>query len=352
MKKWFREIDSRFSWSFLGFLIGILGLAFGLYTFFQKDRPELQFEVITNTDIININENIGKLQIFFDNENVLSIDTTLRLLTIKLSNYGNSSINKNDFDKDYLLGLDFKNYIIADKPNTIEFSNDYLQERFNFSFDSSSIKIAPVIFDKNDYVLFKLLLIGPRQEPIRISTTGKISGQSKIQIITNYKASKRKSLKDYAQDLLLFGSSLVGFAIFTIIVEFIKSKYRKNKKEKIIKKLNAKFDIQSDKDFKIIVHIIYEYGTKALNHILSINQDAEKLEKFGSADISLKHLTYLDLKYLGLKYDSKKASEFFREKTYFDELLLDERIIRKGGKIIFSESFIQKIKDVNDFLKN
>lgn len=350
MRKWYTEIDRKFSWSFFGFLLGILGVAFGLYSILHHEKPKLQFEMVTNTDVINVTENIGKLQILFDNESVISNDTTLKLITIRLANVGNISLKKDDFDKDYLVGLRFKNYQIADKPTIIDQSNKYLQDRLSFSFDSTSIKIDPILIDKNDFVTFKLLLLGPRNEDVIISPVGKIAGQSTIPILSELKTNKQSFwgyLKEMAVVFIKLLLAIIALGILKVIFEWLKVELRLRK----MRKYKIAYKIETDKHYSSIFQLYALRGKNILQQILNLSDDSEKLEKLLMTESYIKGLTYQDLKHIGFQFDSKiDLSNTFNPKFFLREFNMDNNIVEERDKRKFNEEFIKKVRKFMDFL--
>ena len=354
MGKWYKELDKKFSWSFFGFFVGILGLIFGLYTFYHKEKPNVQFEVVTNTDVFNLNENIGKLQILFNDENVLSIDTTLKLVTVKFINSGDASINKEDFDKDYLVNLNFENFIIADKPNIIDYSNSYLKDRFSFSYKSNSIQINPIILDENDFVIFKILLIGARNEIVQMTSSGKIAGQKNIPVFTEIK-NKTKNPFWYLAKVLLSG--FLGVMILGgigILLRVLKNKFLISKRSSLFKKFISNYNLETDKQYDQILEMYKKYGYDILLYIIELSKDLEKFEKFVTVDVNLKGLSYKDIKYLGIKLDSEQdLSEEFNKKTFIDKLILEDDFVENiEGKGKFKDDFINKIEKLKNYIKN
>ncbi len=86
-------INRRFPWSFLGFFSGLIFGVFGLYAvFFYEKLPELRVEVVSNTPVFSINEDVDNLSILFNGEDIRESKQLLSVLTIKILNSGNLSI--------------------------------------------------------------------------------------------------------------------------------------------------------------------------------------------------------------------------------------------------------------------
>ncbi|MCK5171573.1 MAG: hypothetical protein KAQ75_16970 [Bacteroidales bacterium] len=353
MSQWYRDLDKKFSWSFFGFLIGILGLGFGLYAYYHKDKPNIEFEVLTNTEVFNINENIGKLKILYNNENVLSIDTTLKLLTIKFINSGNSSIKKEDFDDDYRVKLIIDNFIIADKPSIIHYSNLYLKEKFKFRYDYNSIEISPIIFDAHDYVIFKILLIGASKDTPSMKSIGKVAGQKHIPVITEMKDKDKTTLWDIVIGILLIIGVLIIIGVLGVLFEELRNKLILIRKNKIIKRFTNYYKIEIDQFYEQIFAIYREYDRNVLSYIIEISKDLEKFEKFITISHEAKSLKYIDLYYIGIDLHSGiKMSDNFEEISVIEELISNEDITEnKNSKIKIKDKFIEEIEKLLKFIK-
>ncbi len=353
MLKQIKELDKKFSWSFFGFLVGVIGLLLAIYTVNKKDKPFLNFEVLTNTEVINVNEDIGKLKILYDDKNLMSNDTTLYLLTIKLTNSGNSSINILNFDIGYPVGIEMVNSKIVSPPNIIEYSNDYLKERYSFVYSNSKITSKPIIFDVDDYLIFKVLLLGKREESIIISSFGKIAGQTEIPVY--YKEggeSKPTTIKEILEvvfALVLFILSLVFFLIIiSSFTEFVSSMMKKRK----IRIFKAKCSIQIDSHYSCIFELYNEDGFEVLKHIISLYENELKFEKFESTSRSIDGLDYRDFKFLGIEIDSStKLQQKYTDNSYFNKFKdNNEFIYQNKDKKIVNKDFANKVIRFIDFI--
>ncbi len=89
----FGEID----WSLVGAIatIGAIIAAFVIY-YLQKSKKRLSYEIISNTQLIGVNNKIqDKIKILYDEKQVANV----HLISIKFVNNGNEPISVDDFDK-------------------------------------------------------------------------------------------------------------------------------------------------------------------------------------------------------------------------------------------------------------
>lgn len=363
MGVWYKELDKKFSWSFFGFLVGILGVFFGLYSILHIEKPKIQFEILTNTDVINLSEDVGKLEVLFNNQSVLTADTTLKILTIKISNAGNVNIKKDFFDIDYLPGFEIKNGKIADIPTIIDFSNNYLKELFKFSNDSSKLTINPIILDSEDFVTLKLLLVGQKEKPLEINAFGKIAGQNTIPVISEIKKGSGKSFWARLNDdniwikLARYFYYTFAFILFVLIfimpISLISDNISHKRTKRKIENFKSFHEIGDDKNYKMTFHLFNEYGINALKRIIELSNDSELLNKFAHADFHLKGLTYNDLDLIGIPLrDNIDFSKEFRTKSFFDELLIEKDfIVGEFGKKSFNQDFVDKVKRFKTYME-
>jgi len=309
-----------------------------------------------------VTEDIGKLQILYNNENVLSSDTTLKIVTIKLINSGNISITKEMYDEDYLLGIKVENCKIADKPTIIDFSNSYIKERFSFNQENQTIKINPIIFDNKDYVTLKLLLIGEKGKQVRISAFGKISGQKSIPILTEIDEQNKISFWSRLVEgsiwihITRFFLYTFGFGFGTLLIimpiSLIFDNISKKSDLKKIERYKVLNDLKQDNHYELIFNFYLNSGISLLNKILSLSNDPVKLEKYVNVDFHAKGLTYRDLSYLNFPIEMKSdSSEIYNWKTFIDEMWLEKDVLQKeGGKTKLNEDFVIKLNRFINYL--
>jgi hypothetical protein len=113
-----KGLDQKFSWSFFGTLFSILFFLFGLYTtFVYEKKPRLQFQTLSEAPVYSLSEDVGKLDILFEGEDIRQKHQTLTILTIRVINIGSADIVKSSFDPDHLPSVVYHNWLdILDFP--------------------------------------------------------------------------------------------------------------------------------------------------------------------------------------------------------------------------------------------
>jgi hypothetical protein len=91
--------DKKYAWSLLGFALAVVFGAVLIYTeFIRERRPELRFERVSNTSVLDVRERLGNLEILYDGEDIQKAQKSLRVAVLRIVNDGSEDIHKNDFD--------------------------------------------------------------------------------------------------------------------------------------------------------------------------------------------------------------------------------------------------------------
>lgn len=165
-------------------VIAIVSLAFGIYgTLFYEKRPALVFEIISNASVYDVRENLSKLEIFYAGQNLRAEKKTLRLITIRIINTGQTNISKVDYDESDPLGFSIGNGKILEIPKFFG-SNEYLKRNIKPILSADSIvRLEPVILDAGEFIEAQALVLTPEGTIPSISPLGKIAGIKQIQVL-------------------------------------------------------------------------------------------------------------------------------------------------------------------------
>ncbi|MCJ7706907.1 MAG: hypothetical protein MUO38_04730, partial [Anaerolineales bacterium] len=101
--KFLRNIDRKYS---LGLLLGFAFGVAGLYAAFAFERrPHVTLDVLSNTAIVDIREELGGLEVLFKGVDIQETDQTLRILLVRLVNDGQVDILIDRYDTRDLPGF-------------------------------------------------------------------------------------------------------------------------------------------------------------------------------------------------------------------------------------------------------
>ena len=289
-----KNFYKKHAWSFWSLLIGILGICYAIYVDFIKiEKPKLSFEILSHTKVLDVKEDISKLEIIYDGENLKEKDNTLRILTVKIVNNGNTNIKDNDYDSVLSLGLIIENGKIAKVPDLLETSNNYLKERLSISIDTlNQIIFNKPHLDKDQFFILKILIISKENEVPKIVPFGKISGiTSAFPVIDKEEKSKQKNtffqklnfgsfwihLSRFIYYLLII--VIVSFVIFIPLEKLIDYSESKSKKRKI-RKFQSIYDTEDKMYIDVVFDIYLNYDTVYLHWLSDLFSDNEKAQRF------------------------------------------------------------------------
>lgn len=197
----------------MGFIVGVLSIAFAYYIW-QKSNPSLRMEVVSSASVIDVKEDVGKLEVFYNGVNLRSNHQTLAVVTLKILNDGGAPIVKGAYDDAFPFGVEVTQGEIT-KAEVIAASNDYLtnmakittslvafsprdptNSAWNPPHDkiTSRVTLNPVILDPGDFILLKLLILHNEQTNFDIKSIGKIAGVKEISFKALNVVEKPKSI--------------------------------------------------------------------------------------------------------------------------------------------------------------
>ncbi len=179
----FREWEHSYALTFVSLFVGLLFGGFSVYVYLQKIAPNLRMEVVSNANVLDIKEGVGKLDIIYDGVNLREKQQTLALVTLKISNNGTASIPKGAYDENSPVGVQVTGGEIT-KAELLQTSNPYLTTNLNFRIASNSTAIfSPIILEPGDEFQVKLLVLHKEKVGFALHPIGKIAGVKAISLV-------------------------------------------------------------------------------------------------------------------------------------------------------------------------
>lgn len=364
-----RTIDSKFSWSFLGFFIGIIGIGYAIYVDqFKESKPELVFDILSNTQVLSVKENLNKLDIIYDDQNLKQKRENLILLTVRVSNEGNEDIRENDFYSKAPFGIKITNGEIAEQPTIIDASSDFLKKNLEIKNDSlNQVKINKVPFNKNQYFTIKILTICKEDKYPSIIPFGNISGINESFTVKNSFKEQNKEEKSFLNSLISgslaihisrFFFYLICIILFSFIVGLPASKissYLESRKRKmIIEKFRTKTQIELTDKVDLIFDIYKEEGKVQINRLNGVLDNTKLLHSLIKKRESNSKKDYSDeYLYKGHAHSGRRPIHL-QQKWLLNTIvfkLIDKNIITKeSDKLNIDEEFRKALREFNYFL--
>lgn len=126
------QIDKKFGWSFMGFVLAALFGGVAIYTEFVRDTsPVVRYEILSNTKILDVKEDVSGLSIIYNAEDIRKSRKTLSVLLVNVGNQGRSAILKSHYDSDAPLGLSINSGEII-KAEVTTATTEYLKKNIAY----------------------------------------------------------------------------------------------------------------------------------------------------------------------------------------------------------------------------
>jgi hypothetical protein len=240
-----RTFDSFASRTFLA-IFGLAGTILSIYAFLEEKKVDLRYEVIANTNVLDFNEEVSKLDVIYDSTNLKQTHENLRIYTVKIINNGDENIIKEFYDENEPLGIKITSGKIIERPQVIQASNDYLLRNLKIAvYQYNSISFSQVIMETGEYFIIKLLVLHKKGTIPDIVSLGKIAGQNKITVVNAIDVQEEttlwvKSLSGEISVQLLrllayFVSGVLLIAAIVFVAQQIESYHDKKKRANLIK---------------------------------------------------------------------------------------------------------------------
>ena len=285
-----KTMDRKFSWSFFGFTLAALLGSITIYDRFVADtHPQLYFDVMTSTAVLDIRENVPKLEVFFDGVNIREKDLALRVISVKVSNESSHDILRGHYDGEDLVGLRVQpgRIIKAELANS---SNDYLARNLSFSsLTTDSIRFKDVILEANQYFVIKLLVTHPANTTPAISPLGHVAGMKQIFVREAYKDLGRPSIWQtafvgswYVQIARLFAYFIAAVLVAILIIApstIVSNKLQERARRRTVREFKGSTTIRLNDTDEFVFEQYLSEGVSALERLNSWATDPSQARR-------------------------------------------------------------------------
>lgn len=290
-----KSLDSKFSWSFLGFVLAIASTGYAVYLAqFKSTSPELAFDILSCTQVLSVNENINNLDIFYKNQNLKQRKENLIVLTVRVANEGETGIREGDFFSKIPFGMSVIGGKIVDNPVLTSASNKFLKDEINLSYDSlNNIIISKIPIDKNQNFTIKVLTICPDRLLPTVVPLGKIAGiVNDITVRESYKQPANKELPlwkelthgNFFAHILRFLAYLIILVTTAIVIIWpttvISDALDARKRRKAVAMFMQQTSFVFPEYFQLVTNLYIENGLKELRRLFSIFDNNTLLNKY------------------------------------------------------------------------
>lgn len=355
-----KDIEKNIAWSVIGVFLAIIFGLLNLYQLFYLDQPEITFEIINETNVLDINKSLDDLKIYFQGENIRENDLALKIITLKVDNVGTKDILQNHYDNNDNWGFKINSGEIVEA-RLINANSEYLKQNVNPKIiNENSVKFNKVILEKNKYFLIETLVLYQKNDSIQILPEGKIAGIDKINIRETWKNDSKESLFYITLNgdiwvqlmrLVIYSMIFIILLVLVIIIsqkinDFKKHKQKKDREEKFqnFKKIN---DNLSNDTIEILHNIYVNFGKEVLYYMYQDLSDEKSIKKIVANYNKL--LKYKDEESFDKrKLKSKYTYDFT---THIFHNLIDKNIININNKEInIDDNFMKSMKSLINYL--
>lgn len=291
-KRYFKDLDKKFAWSFFGV---VLALTFGgitLYKEFLEDkRAALQYEILTNTSVLDVREQLSNLSVLFEGVDIRKQKLTLRVVTVRVVNPSSRDILKGHYDDRAPLGVNVSTGRVI-RSEIADTSSTYLRDTLTLKIkNEKTLLFGSVILESEQFFTIKLLLLHPEEIVPTLSQVGKVAGIQVIPIREPYKDAGKEPFSTktfsggvFVQIVRLLGYSIgaIGFLFVLFIVSVVpialiieKTNKRKNKKTVKEFKGITKVDLNESDEYIFTEYI--EGGKTSISLMQALISDEAEL---------------------------------------------------------------------------
>lgn len=209
-------------------VIGLLMTAFTIYMQYgNPKKPNLTFEELVNSQILNESVNGIEFEIKYDTLNLTTSSDQISSVVLKIVNNGRLGIRDTDFDKSYPFGIQIENGEILGTAEIVSSNDqDYYRDIIETEIDNK-IELKKKIFNKNDNVVIQFYARHKRGTDIEINPIGKLKGQNKIGFESSI--SPQEEIERMEKSIMVSNlTDILSIALITILSLLTLSLYKNN----------------------------------------------------------------------------------------------------------------------------
>ena len=351
-----RFFQNYISQTFIAFF-GIIGTIITIYAFLQEKKVELRYEILSNTNVLDFNADVNKLNVIYDSTNLRQTHENLRIYTIKIINIGEQTLTNNFYDKNDLIGIKILNAKIIEKPQIIETSNNYINRNAKIiNYTKNNFSFYPIIIEKGEFYTIKFLVLHKTNSSPKLISIGKIADQKNIEIVNSIDIKSKEPFIEktflgnfWVQLLRLISYFFAGALIFITVMllsEWFDNVSSKIKRQKLLKEFKKKSDYTYTKIDEAIFERYLNNDFFQLREMYYLLKNEEKLnEKYTNSIEGLKNKEYR-------RIDRNKRIRYFSQEYHIiNEMISDGIVFKEDEKLSINQPMKDTLEKFIAFLK-
>lgn len=178
------KVDKKYAWSLLGFFLAVIFGGVSIYTeFFRQIHPDLRFEIVSDASVLDVHEDVQKLEILYDGTDIAKTKQSLRVMVLRVINLGPSDILKNHYDDKSPLGYVVNGAKLL-RAEILSTSSPYLTASVKVQQQPSGANVFdPMILEAGEWFTVKLLLLHSNDAKPSIQPIGKVAGVRSLDVV-------------------------------------------------------------------------------------------------------------------------------------------------------------------------
>lgn len=330
-----------------GLLLAFISFSVTIYvSFFYQKSYKLEYEILSNTSILNKNVELSSLSIIVDSVNIQKSNLNISIIELCVSNKGKNHLRRNDYDEGDF-GIMLENAILIEEPEFMYGSTSHIRNclvKHNFWKDSSFVNIPIIPLDSHDFYNIKMVILHDSYDSVDLIPYGKIIGQKEILVIDADHVEEGLIYKvlygSVGIHILRFFFYIIIFISLLFVIVYISDKRESIKKRRLIKNAYSNKDIDKD--------VIDDYDNFGLRfvmdifHLLNLNE-RELFRKYQSSN------NYTQKE--GNKRN-KKQWEFHKDRTeIFNHMLKKQYVVINGDQITIDRKKRKSLEKLHELLR-
>ena len=212
------KLENTLYWSILGFTLTLLFGFVGLYSFFHERAPSISFEIIGESNVLDLHKPLEELTIYFNNEDIQKKNLNLRLLSFQMTNNGEMHILQSDYDEKMKWGVKLINGQIINVARLVGSNSEYLKDHLHPKvIGTDVVEFEKVIFEKEKYFVIEILVLHDKNVFPELKFIGKIAGIDQVLPIKTWEKKQKPSFLE----TFFYGGPLINVLRVIVSIFFI-----------------------------------------------------------------------------------------------------------------------------------
>lgn len=342
--------------------IGLVGASLTTYAFFfQEKKIDLQYEIIANSNVLDIKAELTQLDILYNGKSLKQKNQNLRIVNLRINNTGTEHILKTFYDDNDPLGFKVVDGEIIENPEVLDASNEYLKNNLVVTLESANqVSFSKVIIESREFFVLKLLILHKYGSSPRIIPVGKVAGVSRIDLVSKLEVAETKSFfkevfkgNFWIQTAKSFFYFLIALSVIIITVSLgvgISSLKDKVKRKKLVKEFISKSEFQFTRMDEVIFERYKKEGSGPISSMNRSLSNEKMLNKRYQNWLKSKNKYSIPEDML-VEVHRRSPREGFVLFNFWNNIINDGLVIKDGNQLKINQAMKKTLNAFASFLE-